>query len=170
MFNCGVIFLFVASLIIIYMLTSQRRQNLCLLLSILTGVIVSVVFGVLKDLSIVDFSFLQRQIVSLFAQQIYHFPEQQQMSFAFSFILVCIYSLTFVFGEIFFNIVIPKYNYLVKKDASYIFGKISLMFVNILLTLALVMVFLTVLNNVYHVERGFISPVMELIEEGLLSI
>ena len=44
------------------------------------------------------------------------------------------------------------------------------MFVNILLTLALVMVFLTILNNVYHVERGFISPVMELIEEGLLSI
>ena len=160
MFNCGVIFLFVASLIIIYMLTSQRRQNLCLLLSILTGVIVSIVFGVLKDLSIIDFSFLQQQIVTLFAQQIYHFPEQQQMSFAFSFILVCIYSLTFVLGEIFFNIVIPKYNYLVKKDASYIFGKISLMFVNILLTLALVMVFLT----------GFISPVMELIEEGLLSI
>lgn len=170
MFSSFLIFVSISVLVVFYMITSSRRQNLCFLLSSLSSFLGVLIIVLLRNNSIIDLSSLEESIQTLFMQQIYMFDIIRQDTFALSFLLMSLYIFLFIVFEIVFNNVIPKYNYLVVKDIKYAFVKAVLIFVNIIILLLVVVTFLTILNEIYHVDEGYLSPVMGLLREALGGI
>lgn len=167
MFSCFLIFVAISILVVFYMITSSRRQNLCFLLASLSSFIGVLIIVLLRNNSIIDFSSLEESIQTLFMQQIYMFDIIRQDTFALSFLLMAAYIFLFIVFEIIFNNVIPKYNYLVVKDVKYALVKAVLIFVNIIILLLFVVTTLTILNEIYHVDEGYLSKVMDLVREAL---
>ena len=82
MFSSFLIFVTISVLVVFYMITSSRRQNLCFLLSSLSSFLGVLIIVLLRNNSIIDFSSLEESIQTLFMQQIYMFDIIRQETFA----------------------------------------------------------------------------------------
>lgn len=170
MYNCGTLFIVVASLIIIFMSTSSRRQNVCSLISMAGGIFSSLCFYFMDIAFNFNLDNLIYEIKKLFAGQIYMYEEFEKNNFAYVFLLIMIFFAGFIIFEIFSNLFVPKYNYFEKKSGYYFGTKIALIFVNINLFLFISLIIIVNSNYIYHIPEGFFKPVMELIREGLFSL
>ena len=167
----GTIFLCFSLLLIIFFITSSKRQNICFLVSLFVSVSVSITFYVIEYYIDLNWTILLDFIHNTFKYlPTYPSDVEMQKAFGIGMILMFIFFVLFIISIILMNIFMPKEKYLLKKNRYYYVTKSIFVFINILLTLFTLIVITSILNIIYNIPAPFFDSILKIFEQGLLNL
>ena len=169
MLTCSSIFIVLVTLLIIFLITTSRKNNLCFLVSIFLSSIITILFYLLVSTN-------ARDAALDFANLFDAFPvlssllNREKISLVYGMWMMVVFTISFVISMIINNKVISIDWVFAKKNRHYTISKIILIVVNTILTSIIFIYAIADLNMFYDMDKGFLSVVFEFAEEGVLSL
>lgn len=169
MINCSSVFLMGITLILIYLVTTSRKNAICVLLSLISGIAASWIFyAVLKAAGVYE---LALRFGALFAR-FPSLPEEADaiVSFVYGYWMCIVFVLGFSLCMVLSVRILKLENYFSKKGRQYYVGKSIVIFFNMLLSIYALLFAIGDWNIIYNLPGSFFQFLFELAQEGIFRL
>lgn len=167
MINCSSVIIMFLILVMVYMITTSKKNNICFLLSLSVGIVFSWGFYFLIS-ELIDLSSVAIKFGNLLAR-FKSLPTEQEkiVSFVYGFWMIFVFIAFFIITEFISVRFLVKDNYFGKRSKGYYFIKTITIFFNFILSAYAIIFAVSDLNIIYNMPKSFLYFIIEIATEGI---